>query len=503
MKRTIAIILALALILLASACGIWESNPDYAGTYTLVYESGDDYSFFGDDDVRLELYENGKGLDISGREEWDLQWSVRGNTVTIHEGILFGTYTGKMYDGFMVFADWEDSYRVYALDGVNVPDSFTDGNSPDSGDKPAAEPKPTAGIPPAENADLSWWTRDWYGWWQISNATGDYTEWYDSADCGASFEVGEDGICTLYIWDKDWYDRYDGVAAIEVGFSEDGSSAYSTGGWFVFRELGYADIVITRDAESGGSTLVFSGHYVDKAGSFDFRFMLRPWGERWDDVEAANLPSYYHNWYLPLLEAGAKFCPDEIGLLIPVTGETENTAPQPTTPQPTTPQPTGLAWWTRDWYGWWQLSEGTGDYASGYWNDFADCGASFELAEDGSCILSIWDEDWGREIDGVGIINLNFTENYDGAYSTAGVFMFKDLGYSEIQITRGNAVDDATLIFGGHYEDAKGSFDYYFVLRPWGMRWDNVAYTLPKSYYDWYLPLLEAGAAHCPDTIGN
>ena len=72
-----------------------------------------------------------------------------------------------------------------------------------------------------------------------------------------------------------------------------------------------------------------------------------------------------------------------------------------------------------------------------------------------------------------------------------------------IEITRGNAVDDATLIFGGHYEDAKGSFDYYFVLRPWGMRWDNVAYTLPKSYYNWYLPLLEAGAAHCPDTIGN
>ena len=35
------------------------------------------------------------------------------------------------------------------------------------------------------------------------------------------------------------------------------------------------------------------------------------------------------------------------------------------------------------------------------------------------------------------------------------------------------------------------------------MRWDNVSYTLPKSYYDWYLPLIQSGAAYCPDTIGN
>ena len=44
-----------------------------------------------------------------------------------------------------------------------------------------------------------------------------------------------------------------------------------------------------------------------------------------------------------------------------------------------------------------------------------------------------------------------------------------------------------------------GSFDYELVLRPWGALWDDVPAedlkAKPYFYEDWYLPLVEAGAA--------
>ena len=39
---------------------------------------------------------------------------------------------------------------------------------------------------------------------------------------------------------------------------------------------------------------------------------LRPWGTYWDDVTEEDLPYYYYDWYLPLIESGESM-PDSIG----------------------------------------------------------------------------------------------------------------------------------------------------------------------------------------------
>ena len=62
------------------------------------------------------------------------------------------------------------------------------------------------------------------------------------------------------------------------------------------------------------------------------------------------------------------------------------------------------------------------------------------------------------------------------------------------------------LCIDGKYidpENAENSFEYMIFLRPWGMRWDDVAaadttYMIcddmtPIEYTNWYLPLIEAG----------
>ena len=52
---------------------------------------------------------------------------------------------------------------------------------------------------------------------------------------------------------------------------------------------------------------------------------------------------------------------------------------------------TQTEFWNGDWYGWWIIESGTGDYAlseGGWW----DACAHIELGEDGSGTLTLWDD---------------------------------------------------------------------------------------------------------------
>ena len=47
----------------------------------------------------------------------------------------------------------------------------------------------------------------------------------------------------------------------------------------------------------------------------DCYFILRPWGTYWHDVEfdsPDNLPYYYYDWYLPLLDDEVESAPNKI-----------------------------------------------------------------------------------------------------------------------------------------------------------------------------------------------
>ena len=55
------------------------------------------------------------------------------------------------------------------------------------------------------------------------------------------------------------------------------------------------------------NSICLFGRYEDpeNEGSwFNYWIFLRPWGERWEDLDDYMLPSYYESWYLPLITAG-------------------------------------------------------------------------------------------------------------------------------------------------------------------------------------------------------
>lgn len=169
------------------------------------------------------------------------------------------------------------------------------------------------------------WVGDWYGWWYLSNAKGSYWaeregEWND---CCATIEQSDESgyTGTITIWDERQY-GHNTLVECNVSFDPGvgpGGGMYSTGGLFYGDdEIGESWMVDRSEStfmNTGnpvawyGNMIAIEGTYSDpeNGGGFDYTFYLKPWGETWDDVELdspEDLPGYYYDWYLPLIEAG-------------------------------------------------------------------------------------------------------------------------------------------------------------------------------------------------------
>ncbi len=164
-----------------------------------------------------------------------------------------------------------------------------------------------------------------------------------------------------------------------------------------------------------------------------------------------------------------------------------------------------LTWWEGDWYGWWIMMDGTGIYEEineSWW----DACAAIETYEDLTGYVELWDVDGDRNELLIGAVDLKFTAQGEGEhgtmYSVSGQFMDDLVDESEWVVDPGTLAVDNIIAIEGRYEGEEGSYTYKVYLRPWGTVWDDLDESyLPASYYDWYLPLLEQGAA-MPDSIG-
>lgn len=181
------------------------------------------------------------------------------------------------------------------------------------------------------------------------------------------------------------------------------------------------------------------------------------------------------------------------------TGETETTA---------STDDALLDWWNGDWYGWWNVTGGDGEYES--WNNKSwDCCANVSIGADYTGKLIIWDEDLPQD-NALSEANVALSAIGTGEYGTLtsedGYFMDGELVHADWIVDPGIVDYDDLICIDGWYEDEDGNFHYAMYLRPWGTLWDDVAAddpdNLPYYYESWYLPLVEAGKA-MPDTLGG
>lgn len=167
-----------------------------------------------------------------------------------------------------------------------------------------AEPSVMPTVAPAAEPDVP---AQWYGWWKMSSASGDWKHmdgyWWD---CCAELVSREDAQL-LSIWDED-IGKSAGLAGIRL---VPGSAAEAES-MFMLDAESLENFSYKLSSDDFGQLMHINGKYrsVTHKGGFSFEMILRPWGSRWDASEY--LPYYYKDWYLPLIEAGSDM-PEIIG----------------------------------------------------------------------------------------------------------------------------------------------------------------------------------------------
>ena len=176
---------------------------------------------------------------------------------------------------------------------------------------------------PTGDALLDWWNGAWYGWWTMTGCSGAYEsmagKWWDAC---AVIDIGLDYTGTVTIWDED-YSRADPMSQATVTLNSAGVGEHGTvmseSGYFTNLPLEHADWIIDPAINSRfpdvENMICIEGWYEDGDDEFYYEVYLRPWGKLWDDFAADypdDIPYYYDDWYLPLVESGSSM-PDVVG----------------------------------------------------------------------------------------------------------------------------------------------------------------------------------------------
>ena len=166
--------------------------------------------------------------------------------------------------------------------------------------------------------------------------------------------------------------------------------------------------------------------------------------------------------------------------------------------------PNPLSWWNGPWYGWWVMTDCTGYYEGmdGEWWDV--CG-TIDIGDDSMGTVTLWDEDYTQDepmAEAAVSLNQEGTGEYGTLMSEGGWFTNIALEHADWIVDPGLLEYPNMIHINGYYVDGNDEYTYDIFLRPWGIYWDDVLEEdLPATYYNWYLPMIEAGK-EMPGVIG-
>ena len=153
--------------------------------------------------------------------------------------------------------------------------------------------------------------------------------------------------------------------------------------------------------------------------------------------------------------------------------------------------PVGEEAFLGSWYGWWKIEDAKGKMPVTWY----DCCAVFEAQEDGTILMTLWDEDGSRENP---LSQVRFKSEKDALVSLSGYFAYMEIHGGDWRLTE----SDPAVLIPDIQHDAEGEiFRATVYLRRWGQSWSSTpAEQRPFYYEDWYLPLLKQ-KAEMPDQI--
>ena len=287
-RHGLALLLTAALLLVLSACGSAEPDPN-AGIYQCVWIEKDSVIMDPEElfpgGITLELGQSGRGLIRMEEKSGTVSWSRT-------EDVFLLTVNGMLSKGTLrdgvIDLELNDSGVILTLvrEGTEVPNRA-----------PAQE------LLEAQAA----FEGDWYGYWRVTDSEGNLPDsWYD---CFATVEHRSDRISDLSLWDERT-SREEPLAMVPLRFDRVKGSdcAFATGGFFWFQELSPDEW--EWKLEKKPVEIRFEGEHDAEGEHFRYEVVLRPWGADWEDCEPDERPYYYEDWYQSVKDGRM---PDELG----------------------------------------------------------------------------------------------------------------------------------------------------------------------------------------------
>ena len=439
-------VVAVLILLVAIFGGGGDKNDPNLGLYNGVSSTYEGMEL-GAEGEWIELKSGGKATLMLMGDEYSAKWKLDGENLTVTQA--GDDYYGTLKNGVLVL-DLSGVVYTYEKEGaVVVPPAETKPQAPATEPPaPATEPPAPATEPPAPSVSAA-------GYWTLLRADSEVPEYAMDEETVETLrglgieiylELKEDGTGTLCIDEAAPITWSDGVISDSEGY-----------------EMTYS---------------VSDGQLIATDGEVDMIF----------------IPG----------QPGAVKPPEE-----EVEDETEAPAQDSTNPI--------LNFWEGDWYGWWVVWDGEGTYDS--WEDSAwDAYAHIEVNDDYTGTVTLWEVDSSRE-DPIAVVDVSFrtgVSEYGCMVSESGWFMDCEVGHADWNLDVGASMVrmfDKMIAIDSYYyepENNDNGFNYVFILRPWGMDWEDVrgvdadgtyySDMMPIEYDSWYLPLINKGVAELPDS---
>ena len=288
-----------------------------AGYWTLKYSEGNEEMAMDEDTVAM-LKEMGIVMYVDLKED--------GTGIFMLDDVMPITWSNGKFvadDGSEASYTLESGELIVDIEGTIMHFVPGEGSAPTVTESETQEPENEFDDP-----ILNFWEGDWYGWWVVWSGDGTYDSLEDSAwDAYAHIDVNDDYTGTVTLWEVD-SSREDPIAVVDVSFRT-GISEYgcmvSESGWFMDCEVSHADWNLDVGASMVrmfDKMIAIDSYYYEPENddnSFNYVFILRPWGMDWEDVRGVDaegtyysdmMPIEYENWYLPLIESGVDTVPD-------------------------------------------------------------------------------------------------------------------------------------------------------------------------------------------------
>ncbi|MCR5222856.1 MAG: hypothetical protein K6D90_08335 [Lachnospiraceae bacterium] len=258
--------------------------------YAVFDEDGDGYLVVMDTVTDFSYEKKSKSLST---DYGKIALKSSGKSITLADGEVSMTFKKSKDDA----PDKPDAVKPASSDGPSnwlEPDTDTDSGNFLTGTD--------------EDALLTFWNGEWYGWWKIEGIINEFDQFEDQKfNVRGTSTLDADGTGRIVLWDNSGQIADVVCSNNGSGLTEFGTMVSESGTIFAGNQMEHADWNIDPGIEQHDGFFKIDGKAKNAEtgeDEFYYEFYLVKWGQPWSDFDKDELPPDY-DWYMEQIESGA------------------------------------------------------------------------------------------------------------------------------------------------------------------------------------------------------